>query len=275
MNFQKPKVKAPSFELIGKTKQILDKNFVNTICLNSACPNIGECFERKTATFLILGNICTRRCKFCAVKKAKPDPIDKNEPINVAKAIKDLNLKYAVITSVDRDDLKDFGAFQFVKTVKRIKEISSDTKIELLTPDFQNKRELLELIISSKPYKLSHNIETIERLSKKIMPGCSYKRSLKVLEIYAKSSIITKSSIMVGLGESKKEILNTLKDLLNAGVSQLTIGQYLSPSKNHAKVIKYYKKEEFEELKERALSMGFKAVASGSLVRSSYYADIL
>lgn len=275
MNFQKPKVKAPSFELIGKTKQILDKNFVNTICLNSACPNIGECFERKTATFLILGNICTRRCKFCAVKKAKPDPIDKNEPLNVAKAIKDLNLKYAVITSVDRDDLKDFGAFQFVKTVKRIKEISSDTKIELLTPDFQNKRELLELIISSKPYKLSHNIETVERLSKKIMPGCSYKRSLKVLEIYAKSSIITKSSIMVGLGESKKEILNTLKDLLNAGVSQLTIGQYLSPSKNHAKVIKYYKKEEFEELKERALSMGFKAVASGSLVRSSYYADIL
>ncbi len=275
MNFQKPKVKAPSFELIGKTKQILDKNFVNTICLNSACPNIGECFERKTATFLILGNICTRRCKFCAVKKAKPNPIDKNEPLNVAKAIKDLNLKYAVITSVDRDDLKDFGAFQFVKTVKRIKEISSDTKIELLTPDFQNKRELLELIISSKPYKLSHNIETIERLSKKIMPGCSYKRSLKVLEIYAKSSIITKSSIMVGLGESKKEILNTLKDLLNAGVSQLTIGQYLSPSKNHAKVIKYYKKEEFEELKERALSMGFKAVASGSLVRSSYYADIL
>ncbi len=275
MNFQKPKVKAPSFELIGKTKQILDKNFVNTICLNSACPNIGECFERKTATFLILGNICTRRCKFCAVKKAKPDPIDKNEPLNVAKAIKDLNLKYAVITSVDRDDLKDFGAFQFVKTVKRIKEISSDTKIELLTPDFQNKRELLELIISSKPYKLSHNIETVERLSKKIMPGCSYKRSLKVLEIYSKSSIITKSSIMVGLGESKKEILNTLKDLLNAGVSQLTIGQYLSPSKNHAKVIKYYKKEEFEELKERALSMGFKAVASGSLVRSSYYADIL
>ncbi len=275
MNFQKPKVKAPSFELIGKTKQILDKNFVNTICLNSACPNIGECFERKTATFLILGNICTRRCKFCAVKKAKPDPIDKNEPLNVAKAIKDLNLKYAVITSVDRDDLKDFGAFQFVKTVKKIKELSSDTKIELLTPDFQNKKELLELIISSKPYKLSHNIETVERLSKKIMPGCSYKRSLKVLEIYAKSSIITKSSIMVGLGESKKEILNTLKDLLNAGVSQLTIGQYLSPSKNHAKVIKYYKKEEFEELKERALSMGFKAVASGSLVRSSYYADIL
>ncbi len=275
MNFQKPKVKAPSFELIGKTKKILDKNFVNTICLNSACPNIGECFERKTATFLILGNICTRRCKFCAVKKAKPDPIDKNEPLNVAKAIKDLNLKYAVITSVDRDDLKDFGAFQFVKTVKKIKELSSDTKIELLTPDFQNKKELLELIISSKPYKLSHNIETVERLSKKIMPGCSYKRSLKVLEIYAKSSIITKSSIMVGLGESKKEILNTLKDLLNAGVSQLTIGQYLSPSKNHAKVIKYYKKEEFEELKERALSMGFKAVASGSLVRSSYYADIL
>ncbi len=275
MNFQKPKVKAPSFELIGKTKKILDKNFVNTICLNSACPNIGECFERKTATFLILGNICTRRCKFCAVKKAKPDPIDKNEPLNVAKAIKDLNLKYAVITSVDRDDLKDFGAFQFVKTVKKIKELSSDTKIELLTPDFQNKKELLKLIISSKPYKLSHNIETVERLSKKIMPGCSYKRSLKVLEIYAKSSIITKSSIMVGLGESKKEILNTLKDLLNAGVSQLTIGQYLSPSKNHAKVIKYYKKEEFEELKERALSMGFKAVASGPLVRSSYYADIL
>ncbi len=273
--YLKPKVKAPSLELISKTKSILDKNFTNTICIESHCPNIAECFERKTATFLILGDTCTRRCKFCAVKKAKPSSIDEDEPKRVAKAVKELELKYVVITSVDRDDLKDFGANQFVKSVEEIKKVSKSIKIELLTPDFQNKKELLDLIISSKPYKLAHNIETVERLSKKIMPGCSYKKSLLVLEYYAKSEIITKSSIMVGLGESKREIISTLYDLKNAGVSQITIGQYLSPSEKHAKVIKYYTPNEFQELKSIALSIGFKAVKSGALVRSSYYADIL
>ncbi len=275
MNFQKPKVKAPSNELIYKTKSVLDKYSSHTICIESLCPNIAECFERKTATFLILGNICTRNCKFCAVESGKPKEINLQEPKKVAEAIKELRLKYVVITSVDRDDLKDFGASHFAKTVEEIKKINPNTKIELLTPDFQNKKSSLDIVINSDPYKLAHNIETVRRLSKKIMPGCSYDKSLKVLEYYAKSEIITKSSIMVGLGEREEEIEECFRDLLNVGVKQLTIGQYLSPSKTNAKVIKYYHPKEFQELKKLALSMGFEAVASGILTRSSYYADIL
>ena len=273
MSFQKPKVKAPSFELIGNTQNILNRYKTNTICIDSACPNISECFNRRSATFLILGNICTRDCKFCSVKHGKPFIVDKSEPKRVANAIKELGLKYVVITSVDRDDLKDFGASHFANVVKEVKKIGS-IKIELLTPDFKEKKEFVDIVINSNPYKLAHNIETVERLTKKIMPGCSYKKSLKVLEYYSKYHL-TKSSIMVGIGEEKKEIIKTLKDLKDVGVKQVTIGQYLSPSIRHLPVIKYYNKKEFEELKSIALNLGFEAVASGSLVRSSYYADIL
>jgi len=273
MNFQKPKVRAPSFELIHKTKNIIDKFNVNTICIESACPNISECFSRNSATFLILGDICTRKCKFCNVKHGKPEIIDENEPKRVALAIKELNLKYVVITSVDRDDLLDYGVSQYVKVTDEIKKIDKNIKIELLTPDFHAKEDLLNKIVESKPYKLSHNIETVESLYKKIMPGCNYKRSLKVLEYYAKSKIITKSSIMVGLGEKKDEIIKTFYDLYNCGVRQLSIGQYLSPSFKHHLVIKYYNKEEFDELKDIALDIGFESVQSGVLVRSSYHAD--
>ena len=275
MSFQKPKVKAPAFELIGDTKKILDNYKTNTICIESSCPNISECFSRNTATFLILGDICTRKCKFCNVTHGKPKNIDDSEPKRVANAVKKLGLKYVVITSVDRDDLKDFGAKHFANVVKEIKKLDPQIKIELLTPDFHAKKELLDIVIDAKPYKLSHNIETVKRLYKEIMPGCSYKRSLDVLRYYSNSGILTKSSIMLGLGETKEEILQTFEDLLDSGVKQLTIGQYLSPSLNHHLVIKYYNSYEFDELKDIALKMGFEAVKSGVLVRSSYYADIL
>ncbi|WP_281950890.1 lipoyl synthase [Nitrosophilus kaiyonis] len=273
MNFQKPKVKAPSYELIHKTKNIIDKYSVNTICIESACPNISECFSRNSATFLILGDICTRKCKFCNVKHGKPNIVDSSEPKRVANAINELGLKYVVITSVDRDDLSDYGVSQYVKVTKEIKKINKNIKIELLTPDFHAKKELMDKIINSNPYKLSHNIETVESLYKNIMPGCSYKRSLKVLEYYAKTGILTKSSIMVGLGEKKEELIKTFYDLFNCGVKQISIGQYLSPSFKHHLVIKYYNKKEFDELKEIALDIGFDSVQSGILVRSSYYAD--
>ncbi|SMC09693.1 lipoyl synthase [Nitratiruptor tergarcus] len=272
--YLKPKVKAPAPELIDNTLKILQKNSVNTICLESHCPNITECFHRKTATFLILGDICTRACKFCSVKHAKPQPLDPTEPQRVAQAVKELKLSYVVITSVDRDDLPDYGASGFVAVTQAIKE-QTDAKIELLTPDFKAKSELLAQIIAAKPYKLAHNIETVERLSKNIMPGCSYKKSLKVLETYAKSGIITKSSLMVGLGETEQEIYATLQDLRSVGVQQLTIGQYLQPTPYQLPVQKYYSTEEFEQLRQQALALGFLAVESGALVRSSYYADKL
>ena len=272
--YLKPRVKAPSPELIDATKKILDKNQTNTICTQSLCPNISECFMRGTATFLILGDICTRNCKFCSVTHAKPKEVDTSEPKRVAQAVSQLGLRYVVITSVDRDDLSDYGANQFVAVTKEIQKRSS-AKIELLTPDFKANEELLHKVIEAKPYKLAHNIETVRRLSKKIMPGCSYEKSLKVLEIYAKSGIITKSSLIVGFGESKKEIEEALVDLKNAGVRQVTIGQYLRPTKGQLPVQKYYTPEEFYEIEAMGKTIGFDAVVAGSLVRSSYYAERL
>ena len=271
----KPKVKAPSYELLSFVSSVLEKYSLHSICEKSACPNRAECFSRNTATFMIMGDKCTRDCRFCSVTFAKPDRTDQNEYKNIAKAVKELNLKYVVITSVDRDDLKDLGVSSFVKSVCEIKKRDRNIKIELLTPDFKAREELLDIIISSKPYKLAHNIETVKRVSKKVMPQCSYEKSLKVLRYYAKSGILTKSSLMVGLGEKREEIFETLDDLLEAGVRQITIGQYLSPSSNHCPVCKYYTEDEFAKLKEKALKMGFEAVQSGVLVRSSYYADKL
>ncbi len=272
--YLKPRVKAPAPELVADTLQVLQRHRTNTICLESGCPNVSECFHRKTATFLILGNSCTRNCKFCAVAHAKPTPLDPTEPKRVARAIKELGLSYVVITSVDRDDLADYGASHFVAVVEAIKE-QTTAKIELLTPDFKAKAALLAKIIAAKPYKLAHNIETVRRLSKRIMPGCSYDKSLEVLATYASSGIITKSSLMVGLGESMDEIYQTLEDLKAIGVQQLTIGQYLQPSPLQVPVQKYYSPHEFSEMREYALSLGFLAVEAGALVRSSYYADKL
>ena len=270
----KPKVLAPSIEIIEKTNNIIEKYHINTVCFSSKCPNISECFKRGTATFMIMGNICTRNCKFCGVNSGRADKLDKNEPIKVAKAVKELNLNYVVITSVDRDDLRDFGSSHFYKTIEKVKEINPHTKIEALTPDFQGDIKALELMTVSDAYKLAHNIETVERLHKKLKPKSSYKLSLKVLEFYSKFKI-TKSSIIVGFGETFNEIEKTFKDLLNSGVSQLTIGQYLRPSSKHYPVKKYYTESEFKELENLAYSLGFRAVVSGNLIRSSYYADKL
>ena len=270
----KPKIIAPSNEIIKKTDNIIRKYQVNTVCFSSKCPNITECFKRGTATFMIMGNICTRNCRFCGVTKGKPKSLDENEPTKIAKAINELNLNYVVITSVDRDDLEDFGSEHFYKTIEKVKEFNPNTKIEALTPDFQGNINSLEFIVISKAYKLAHNIETVEKLHKKLKPKSSYKLSLKVLEYYSKFKI-TKSSIIVGFGETFKDIEKTFKDLINVGVSQLTIGQYLKPSPKHYPIKKYYSNKEFKELKELAYSIGFKAVVSGNLVRSSFYADKL
>jgi lipoic acid synthetase len=270
----KPKIKAPAFETIKKTLNIIDRYGINTVCYSSKCPNIAECFERGTATFMILGNICTRNCRFCNIKSAKPQNVDINEPLKISKAVKDLNLKYVVITSVDRDDLNDYGSIHFVNTINAIKTLSPAVKIECLTPDFQGDINALNRLAVSDAYKLAHNIETVERLHKKLKPKSSYNLSLRILEYYSKFKI-TKSSLIVGFGESFKEIEKTMKDLINAGVKQLTIGQYLQPSRKHYPVKKYYTDKEFEELKNLALNLGFKAVVSGKLIRSSYYADKL
>jgi len=274
MTIYKPKVRAPHPKQIEETQNILRQNNLTTVCEEAACPNRFECYQRKSATFMILGNTCTRSCAFCNVKTGKGEKVDATEPIRLANAIYQLKLKYVVITSVDRDDLKDFGASHFYNCVKAIIAKNPNVKIELLTPDFRYNIDALNLIIQSNVYKLAHNQETVERLSKYIRPQSNYIRSLKVLEYYAKNSnAIIKSSIMLGLGEEEKEIIQTLKDLYNAGATEITIGQYLQPSPKHHKVVKYYPQEYFDKLKDIAYNIGFNAVASGILVRSSYYAD--
>lgn len=270
MNF-KPKVKAPFDELIEKTNFIIKNYHLNTICFSSKCPNISECFSRGTATFMILGNICTKNCRFCNVTSAKPLKVDENEPQNVAKAVQHLNLDYVVITSPDRDDLVDYGNTQFIKVIDEIIKFNPAIKIEALTPSFEGDLESIQSLVNSKAYKLAHNIETVERLHKHLKPKSNYKLSLDVLEFYAKHKL-TKSSIIVGFGETIKDLKATFKDLANVGVKQLTIGQYLQPSPKHTKVEKYYSDEEFKELEEIANEY-FENVVSGKLVRSSYYAD--
>ena len=266
----KPKVKAPNN---NETLNLIQKYNINTVCYSSKCPNIYECFNKKSATFMILGNTCTRNCRFCNVTSGKPHLPDKNEPQKIAKAVKTLGLKYVVITSVDRDDLEDFGSGHFYNVIEKIKKLNPDTKIESLTPDFQGDINALNLMATSSAYKLAHNIETVRRLHKKLKPKSDYDLSLKVLEYYSKFKI-TKSSLIVGFGESFEEIEKTLVDLKNAGVKQLTIGQYLQPTPKHYPVKKYYSDEEFKILENMAKNMGF-TVASGKLVRSSYKADEL
>ena len=274
MNYFKPKVKAPIDEVIEKTNFIIKEYNLNTICFSSKCPNISECFGRGVATFMILGNICTKNCRFCNVTSAKPLKVDENEVQKIAKAVKYLNLDYVVITSPDRDDLNDYGSGQFVKVIEEIRKINSEIKIEILTPSFEGDLYSLQSLVNSKAYKLAHNIETTENLHKYLKPKSDYKLSLDVLEFYSKYKL-TKSSIIVGFGESVKDLKSTFKDLSNVGVRQLTIGQYLQPSPKHTKVEKYYTNEEFEELELIARDYGFESVISGQLVRSSYYADKL
>jgi lipoic acid synthetase len=272
----KPKVRAPNPIVLQKMHKIFKENALTTVCEAAACPNRSECYGHGTATFMILGDTCTRACRFCNVKTGRGAPPDPTEPIRLARAVRELDLKYVVITSVDRDDLDDYGAAHFKSCVEAVKALTPDIKIELLTPDFRADPEALDIIINSKADKLAHNQECVRRLSPSIRPQSNYERSLRVLSYYRKNSTLKiKSSLMAGLGENKKELIETMQDLLDVGVQELTLGQYLQPTQQHQKVIAYYPQGFFDEMREEALSMGFEAVASGILVRSSYFAEKL
>ena len=267
------KVPLPNGKNYSTVKNIIEKHKLNTICSSGNCPNKGECWSAGTATFMILGDKCTRNCRFCYVKSMMPDPVDYKEPYRVANTIKILALKHCVITSVARDDLKDQGASVWAMTIKTIKHINPGITIEVLIPDFNNDHDLLDIVINEKPEVISHNIETVERLSPKIRSLATYDRSLKVLKYISGSGLITKSGFMVGLGESESEVRITMDDLLSAGVKVLTIGQYLPPSERHTRLIEYIKPEVFEKYKQTGLAKGFRFVESGPLVRSSYHAE--
>lgn len=267
------KMKLPKGESYSRVKNLVTKNELNTICTSGNCPNIGECWGRGTATFMILGDICTRNCKFCAVKTGKPLPVDPEEPARIAESIKLMDLKHCVITSVDRDDLPDLGTKAWVNTIRKIREVNPDTTIETLIPDFRGKRDLITKIIEAGPQVISHNLETVERLTSQIRNRNIYQRSLSVIEQISGNGKISKSGIMLGLGETKKEVLQTMDDLLNAGCSIMTIGQYLAPTVNHMPVAEYIKPEIFEKYKETGLWKGFRFVESSPLVRSSYMAE--
>ena len=255
-------------------RKILKTKWLNTVCEGARCPNKSECYSRNTATFLIMGNVCTRNCRYCNISTARPEPLDLDEPKHVAEAIKELGLKYAVITSVTRDDLIDGGAEHFKNCIDEIRKIC-DAKIEILTPDFKAKQEALDLIIKANPEVFNHNIETVKSLFKTARPQGNYDQSLYVLKyIKENSNIVTKSGLMVGLGETIEEIEETLTDLKHINVDIITIGQYIQPSKAHLPIGKYYTLEEFEDLRKLARKIGFKNYQIDPLVRSSYKASI-
>ena len=259
-------------ETTKTVRRILKTKCLNTVCEGARCPNKSECYSHNTATFLIMGQVCTRNCRYCNISPARPEPLDRQEPEHIAEAVKELGLKYAVITSVTRDDLPDGGAEHFKNCIDEIRKIS-DAKIEILTPDFKGNRASLDTIISAKPDVFNHNIETVRRIFKTARPQGDYDCSLRVLKyIKENSSIVTKSGLMVGLGETGEDIEETLLDLKKAGVDIITIGQYIQPSKAHLEVAKYYTPEEFEDLKKLARKTGFKNYQIAPLVRSSYHA---
>lgn len=263
-------------ETTKTVRNILKNHCLNTVCENARCPNKNECYTKQTATFLIMGNICTRNCRYCNISGGVPEPLNENEPKEVANAIKELGLKYAVITSVTRDDIKDGGAEHFARTIEEIRKISPETKIEILTPDFNGDKNSLDIIIKAMPEVFNHNIETTKQVFKKARPKGNYETSLEVLKyVKENSNIKTKSGLMVGLGETFDEIEETFKDLKNVGCDILTVGQYIQPSKKHLEVDKYYTLEEFEQIKELAKKVGFKHFQIGPLVRSSYMAKDL
>ena len=258
-----------------KTKNIINKKKLNTVCQEASCPNIAECWGKKHATFMIMGDVCTRACAFCNVKTGKPNFLDSSEPIKIAKATKELNLKHVVITSVDRDDLEDGGADHFSKVIVETRKINNETTIEVLTPDFLRKKDAYKKIVYANPDVFNHNIETVPSLYRKVRPGSRYFASVNLLKSVKEinKKIFTKSGIMLGMGETKDEIFQVMDDLLSANVDFLTIGQYLQPSVKHFPLKRYVHPDEFTEFKEIALSKGFLIVASSPLTRSSYHAD--
>ena len=258
-----------------KTKEIINKKKLHTVCQEASCPNISECWSKKHATFMIMGDICTRACSFCNVKTGKPNFLDPLEPQKIAEATKELNLKHVVITSVDRDDLVDGGANHFSKVIQETRKINENTTIEVLTPDFLRKGEAYKKVVNASPDVFNHNIETVPSLYRSVRPGSRYFASVNLLKSVKEinKTIFTKSGIMLGLGETKDEVLQVMDDLLFAGVDFLTIGQYLQPSVKHYPLKRYVHPDEFQKLKELALSKGFLIVASSPLTRSSYHAD--
>ena len=273
----KPKwirVKLPTGKKYTELRSLVDKYKLNTICSSASCPNMGECWGEGTATFMILGNICTRSCGFCGVKTGRPESLEWDEPEKVARSIKMMKIKHAVITSVDRDDIKDMGSIIWAETVKAIRRMNPETTLETLIPDFQGNTRNIDRIIEVHPEVVSHNMETVKRLTREVRIQAKYERSLEVLNYLKKSGITrTKSGIMLGLGEREDEVLQTMEDLRNVDLTILTIGQYLQPSKKHLPVKEFISPEQFKKYETIGLEMGFRHVESGPLVRSSYKAQ--
>lgn len=271
------RAKSPFHPNAKKLKTILRDQKLNTVCEEAACPNLGECFGKGTATFMIMGDICTRRCPFCDVGHGRPAPLDQDEPIKLAETIKAMALKYVVITSVDRDDLRDGGADHFVSCISKIRESNADIEIEILVPDFRGRLEVaLEIMAQAPPDVFNHNLETVPRLYKKCRPGADYKWSLNLLKEFkvAHEKVLTKSGLMLGLGENKEEVIEVMRDMRAHDVEMLTLGQYLQPSQHHLAVERYVTPGEFDELYKIGMDLGFTHVASGPMVRSSYHADL-
>ena len=270
------KVPPPGGPVYREIKQMIDGESLNTVCEEANCPNIGECWERGTATFMILGDVCTRRCGFCNVQTGKPTHNDPLEPARVAMQVKRLGLSHAVITSVDRDDLRDYGASAFVGVIRSIRAQAPDCKVEILTPDFRGQEMPLARVVHERPDVFNHNVETVPRLYPKARRGSKFLRSARVLRLareMGEGKVITKSGLMVGLGEEFDEMVETFGILREHGVQILTVGQYLRPTANHLPVVRYWHPEEFEALEKAAIDIGFESVAAGPLVRSSYHAD--
>lgn len=273
----KPKwlrVKLPTGKKYTELRGLVDKYDLHTICTSGSCPNMGECWSEGTATFMILGNICTRSCGFCGVKTGRPETVDWEEPEKVARSIKIMNIKHAVITSVDRDDLKDMGTIIWGETVKAIRRMNPETTLETLIPDFQGREDLLDRIVAVHPEVVSHNMETVKRLTREVRIQAKYQRSLHVLKYLKQQGIKrTKTGIMLGLGETEEEVIQTLKDLREVNLDIVTIGQYLQPSKKHLPVKQFITPDQFKKYETIGLEMGFRHVESGALVRSSYKAQ--
>jgi lipoic acid synthetase len=267
------RVKLPTGENYKHVRNLVDTHRLHTICESGNCPNMGECWGEGTATFMILGNTCTRSCGFCAVATGRPEPVDWNEPQRVAEAIYLMKVKHAVITSVDRDELKDGGSIIWYNTIKAVKSLNPNTTLETLIPDFKGEKENIQRIIDASPEVVSHNIETVERLTKQVRIQAKYWRSMEVLKTLKQKGMRTKSGIMLGLGEKKEEVIQTMRDLANAGVDVITLGQYLQPTKKHLSVVRFVHPDEFAEYREIGYGFGIDYVESGPLVRSSYHSE--
>lgn len=267
------KVRAPGGDNYAQLKKMMHSKTLHTVCEEAHCPNIGECWGNGTATFLILGEICTRSCGFCAITTGRPEPVDPEEPLRVALAIQQMGVRHAVITSVNRDELPDQGSSIWAKTIEEVRRLNPKVSIEVLIPDFKGDFECLQKVLDAKPNILNHNVETVPRLYRVVRPQAKYQRSLDVLDYSKKQGFITKTGIMVGLGETLEEVIDVMNDLRIIKVDILTIGQYLQPTPNHLPIERFVTPEEFKEIKLRGIQMGFRHIEAGPLVRSSYHAE--